>query len=91
MATVTGGGLIASMLAAEGVETAFGITDGTYLGLCRGMIEQGIHLVTPRHESTAAHMAAAYARLTGKLGVVIASNGPGVANVIPGVAVENDE
>ena len=91
MATVTGGGLIASMLAAEGVEKAFGIADGTYLGLCRGMVEQGINLVTPRHESTAAHMAAAYARLTGKLGVVIASNGPGVANVLPGVAVENGE
>ena len=91
MATVTGGGLIASMLAAEGVEKAFGIPDGTYLGLFRGMVEQGIHLVTPRHESTAAHMAAAYARLTGKLGVVIASNGPGVANVLPGVAVENGE
>jgi acetolactate synthase-1/2/3 large subunit len=55
------------------------------------MVEEGIHLVTPRHESTAAHMAGAYARLTGKLGVAIASNGPGVANVLPGVAVENGE
>ena len=88
MATVTGGGLIASMLAAEGVDKAFGITDGTYLGLCRGMVEEGIDLVTPRHESTAAHMAAAYARLTGKLGVVIARNGPGDAEVLPGVAVK---
>lgn len=91
MATVTGGGLIAAMLAAEGVDRAFGITDGTYLGLCRGMVDQGIQLVTPRHESTAAHMAGAYARLTGKLGVAIASNGPGVANVLPGVAVEQGE
>ncbi len=91
MASVTGGGLIASMLAAEGVDRAFGITDGTYLGLCWGMVDHGIHLVTPRHESTAAHMAGAYARLTGKLGVAIASNGPGVANVLPGVAVEQAE
>ena len=36
-------------------------------------------------------MAAAYARTTGRLGVCIASNGPGVANVLPGVAVENGE
>ena len=36
-------------------------------------------------------MAGAYARLTGKLGVCIASNGPGVANVLSGVAVENTE
>jgi acetolactate synthase-1/2/3 large subunit len=91
MATMSGGGLIAAMLAAEGVDTAFGITDGTYLGLFRGMDTHHIRLVTPRHETTAAHMAGAYARLTGKLGVVIASNGPGVANVLPGVAVEQAE
>lgn len=36
-------------------------------------------------------MAAAYARSTGKLGVCMASNGPGVANVLPGVAVEQAE
>ncbi len=36
-------------------------------------------------------MAGAYARLTGRLGVCIASNGPGVANALPGVAVENGE
>ena len=37
------------------------------------------------------HMAGAYARLTGRLGVAMASNGPGVANVLPGVAVEEGE
>ena len=36
-------------------------------------------------------MAGAYARLTGKLGVCMASNGPGVANVLPGIAVEQAE
>ena len=36
------------------------------------------------------HMAGAYARLTGRLGVAMASNGPGVANVLPGVAVEGE-
>ncbi|MFA9566042.1 MAG: thiamine pyrophosphate-binding protein, partial [Acidimicrobiales bacterium] len=51
----------------------------------------GIRLVSPRHETSAAHMAGAYARLTGKLGVCMASNGPGVANILPGVAVENGE
>ena len=45
----------------------------------------------PRHEAAAAHMAGAYARLTGRLGVCMASNGPGVANVLPGVAVEQGE
>ena len=39
----------------------------------------------------ATHMAGTYARMTGRLGVCMASNGPGVANVLPGVAVENGE
>ena len=91
MPSITGGGLIAAMLAAEGVEVVFGIIDGTYFGLYSAFEEHGIRLVSPRHETSAAHMAGAYARLTGKLGVCMASNGPGVANVLPGVAVENGE
>jgi acetolactate synthase-1/2/3 large subunit len=88
---MTGGALIARMLQAEGVEVVFGIIDGSYFGLYSSLRGVGIRLITPRHETTAAHMAGAYARLTGKLGVCIASNGPGVANVLPGVAVENGE
>jgi len=91
MAMITGGQLIARMLRAEEVEVLFGIPDGTYLHLFVNAVEQGMRLVTPRHETTAAHMAGAYARMTGKLGVCIASNGPGVANLLPGVAVENAE
>ncbi len=89
--TIKGGELVARMLAAEGVRHVFGIMDGTYLGLCAGLRASGIELVTPRHESSAAHMAGAYAKVTGKLGVCIASNGPGVANILPGVAVEQVE
>lgn len=88
---VKGGEIVARMLAAEGVTHVFGIMDGTYLGLCAGFRPNGIALVTPRHESSAAHMAGAYAALTGRLGVCIASNGPGVANILPGVAVEQAE
>lgn len=87
----SGGKTIAAMLAAEGVDTAFGIVDGSYVQLCASLRDHGIALVTPRHESTAVHMAAAYARITGRLGVCIASNGPGVANALPGVAVEDAE
>jgi acetolactate synthase-1/2/3 large subunit len=91
MPSITGGGLLAAMLAAEGVEVVFGIIDGTYFGFYSALREHGIALIGPRHETSAAHMAGAYARLTGKLGVCMASNGPGVANVLPGVAVENGE
>lgn len=79
------------MLADEGVEVVFGIIDGTYYGLYGHLKDHGIALVSPRHETSALHMAGAYARLTGRLGVAIASNGPGVANALPGVAVENGE
>jgi len=91
MEKVVGGALVAAMLAEEGVDTVFGIVDGTYMGLFASFQKYGIRLVSPRHETSAAHMAGAYARLTGKLGVCMASNGPGVANILPGVAVENGE
>ncbi len=87
----TGGEIIARMLAHEGVEKVFGIIDGTYFGLYSNLKKFGIELISPRHEACALHMAGAYARLTGKLGVAIASNGPGVANALSGVAVENGE
>lgn len=88
---IKGGAIISRMLAAEGVDRVFGIVDGTYLGLFGSFEAHGIELITPRHETTAAHMAGAYARITGGLGVCIASNGPGVANVLPGVVVEQVE
>ncbi len=91
MATTTGGNVIARMLKEEGVEKIFGIIDGTYLRLLKSSVDLGMQVITPRHEAIAAHMAGAYARLTGKLGVCIASNGPGVANMLAGVAVENAE
>lgn len=91
MQDITGGELVARMLAAEGVDTVFGIIDGSYFGLYSALGRNGIRLVSPRHESSAVHMAAAYARTSGRLGVCMASNGPGAANALPGVAVENGE
>ena len=91
MGSISGGALIARMLQAEGVDVVFGIIDGSYFGLYSSLRDVGIRLVTPRHETSAVHMAGAYARLTGRLGVCIASNGPGAANALSGVAVENGE
>ncbi|HEX9208841.1 MAG TPA: thiamine pyrophosphate-binding protein [Steroidobacteraceae bacterium] len=91
MTETSGGEVLARMLRAEGVEKVFGIIDGTYFGFYSSLHRLGIEIVTPRHETCAAHMAGAYARLTGKLGVCMASNGPGVANILPGLAVENAE
>lgn len=91
MEKLLGGEVVARMLKAEGVEKVFGIIDGSYFGLYSSIVRNGIELISPRHEACAVHMAGAYARVTGKLGVCMASNGPGVANALPGVAVENGE
>ncbi len=91
MADITGGEIIARMLQKEGVEKVFGIIDGTYFGFYSALHRLGLEIVTPRHETCAAHMAGTYARLTGKLGVCMASNGPGVANLLPGLVVEQAE
>lgn len=91
MTEMSGGELLARMLQREGVERVFGIIDGTYFGFYSALHRLGIEIVTPRHETSAAHMAGAYARLTGKLGVCMASNGPGVANILPGLVVEQAE
>ncbi len=91
MSETTGGEVIARMLHKEGVERVFGIIDGTYFGFYSALHRLGIEIVTPRHETSAAHMAGTYARLTGRLGVCMASNGPGVANLLPGLVVEQAE
>ena len=91
MVQTVGGEVLARMLAAEGVKVVFGIVDGTYMGFFGSLEKHGIRLISPRHETSAAHMAGAYARLTGEIGVCMASNGPGVANILPGVAVESGE
>jgi len=88
MTEISGGEVIARMLQKEGVDKVFGIIDGTYFGFYSALHRLGIEIVTPRHETCAAHMAGTYARLTGKLGVCMASNGPGVANLLPGLVVE---
>lgn len=87
----SGGAVVAHILKQEAVEKVFGIIDGTYFGFYSSVVKEGMQLITPRHETNAAHMAAAYARLTGRLGVCMASNGPGVANILPGLVIEEAE
>lgn len=91
MVQMTGGEVVAKMLAKEGVDNVFGIIDGTYFGFYSNLQKYDIQLISPRHETSAAHMAGAYARVTNKLGVCMASNGPGVANILPGLVVEEAE
>jgi acetolactate synthase-1/2/3 large subunit len=85
MEKIHGGQLLARALKAEGVDTLFALTGGHIVPILDGCVLEGIRVVDVRHEESAAHAAEAYSRLTGKLGVVAVTAGPGVTNTITGV------
>jgi acetolactate synthase-1/2/3 large subunit len=84
---VTAAQAIVKSLQAEGVEVVFGYPGGVVLPLFDALYEaEGIRVILTRHEQGAAHAADAYARVTGKPGVVIVTSGPGAANTVTGIA-----
>ncbi|MCE5258964.1 MAG: biosynthetic-type acetolactate synthase large subunit [Chloroflexi bacterium] len=70
----------------EGVDTIFGITGGTVLPLYHELVNYPIRSIVVRHEQAAAHAADGYARATGKVGVCLATSGPGATNLVTGIA-----
>jgi len=85
MERIHGGQLLARALKAEGVDTIFTLTGGHIVPILDGCMLEGIEIIDVRHEQTAAHAAEAYTRLTGKLGVVAVTAGPGVTNTMTAV------
>jgi thiamine pyrophosphate-dependent acetolactate synthase large subunit-like protein len=77
-----GGAAVVETLAAHGVDTIFGIPGTHNLELYRHFPTTGIRAVTPRHEQGAGYAAEAYARVTGRPGVVVTTSGPGLTNVM---------
>jgi acetolactate synthase-1/2/3 large subunit len=84
--TFTGGRLVARMLRAEGVTTAFTLPGLHVAPIYAGCVDEAIRLVDTRHEQAAAHAADAWARLTRGVGVAIVTAGPGVTDAVTGVA-----
>ncbi|MCP5097524.1 MAG: biosynthetic-type acetolactate synthase large subunit [Chloroflexi bacterium] len=84
----TGGQIIWEGLMNEGVEVVFGLPGGAILPAYDDLAkyEYPIHHVLVTHEQGASHMADGYARATGKVGVCIATSGPGATNLITGLA-----
>ena len=81
------GQAIVEALRAEGVDVVFGLPGGHILGIYDGLYDApDIRHVLVRHEHTAAAMAAGYAQLTGKPGVVLVTAGPGATNLVTAVA-----
>ena len=70
----------------EEVDTVFGFPGGAVLPIYDALDDYPIHHVLVRHEQGAAHMADGYARATGKVGVALATSGPGATNLITGIA-----
>ncbi len=88
MTTINGGEAVYRVLKANGIDTVFGLLGGSMLELYDAMYQgDDIAYVGARDERAAGHMADAWARMTGKPGVVLgAQAGPGVVNIVTAVA-----
>ncbi|HUU22898.1 MAG TPA: biosynthetic-type acetolactate synthase large subunit [Phycisphaerae bacterium] len=83
---MTGAQLFHEMLLEAGVEVLFGFPGGSVLPIFDALYQTPIRFVLTRHEQGAAHMADGYARSTGRVGVCIATSGPGATNLVTGLA-----
>ncbi len=87
MTELNGAEALVEALKEEGVEHIFGLPGGAVIDLYDVLYdEEEIDHILTRHEQAAAHAADAYARVTGKPGVCIATSGPGATNLTTGIA-----
>jgi acetolactate synthase I/II/III large subunit len=82
----TGAAILWECLVREGVTDIFGYPGGAILPAYDAMLDFPIRHILVRHEQGATHMADGYARATGKVGVAIATSGPGATNMVTGIA-----
>jgi acetolactate synthase-1/2/3 large subunit len=83
---LTGAEIVWATLVGEGVTTVFGYPGGAILPVYDALRKFPIHHVLVRHEQGASHMADGYARASGKVGVAMATSGPGATNLVTGIA-----
>ena len=84
---LNGGQIICEALIREGVDTVFGLPGGAILPLYQSLPEfPEIRHILVRHEQNAGHAADGYERATGKVGVCIATSGPGATNLVTPLA-----
>src|SRR5208283_3457065 len=83
---LTGSEILWATLVGEGVTDVFGYPGGAILPAYDALRKFPIHHVLVRHEQGASHMADGYARASGKVGVAMATSGPGATNLITGIA-----
>src|SRR6188472_1777822 len=83
---LTGAQILWEALVREGVTDVFGYPGGAILPAYDAMLGYPIRHILVRHEQGATHMADGYARASGKVGVAIATSGPGATNMVTGIA-----
>ncbi|TET54187.1 MAG: acetolactate synthase large subunit, partial [Actinobacteria bacterium] len=87
MTKIIGAEALLKSLEAEGVDVIFGIPGGVLLTIYDALYaNKKIKHILMRHEQSAAHAADGYARATGKVGVCMATSGPGATNLVTGIA-----
>ncbi len=84
--SLTGAEVIWECLVREGVEVVFGYPGGAILPAYDAILKYPVRHVLVRHEQGAAHMADGYARASGRVGVAMATSGPGATNLVTGIA-----
>ncbi len=82
----SGAQIVVDTLIEQGVETMFGYLGGVVLPLFDKLYDAPINFIIPRHEQGGCHMADGYARASGKVGVIVATSGPGACNLVTGLA-----
>ena len=83
---LSGAQILIQSLVAEGVDTIFGYPGGSVLDTYDELFKSSIKHILVRHEQGAAHAADGYARSSGKVGVCLATSGPGATNTVTGIA-----
>jgi acetolactate synthase-1/2/3 large subunit len=82
----TGAKLLIESLQREGVDTLFGYPGGSVLPIYDELYDSPLRHILVRHEQAAAHAADGYARASGRVGVCLATSGPGACNLVTGIA-----
>ncbi|HOX39683.1 MAG TPA: biosynthetic-type acetolactate synthase large subunit [Candidatus Brocadiia bacterium] len=85
----TGGQILVDVLREEGTDVVFGLPGGAVIPLFDVLYDSALRVILVRHEQGAGHMADGYARASGKVGVCIATSGPGATNLVTAIATAN--
>ncbi len=89
MVEVSGARAFVEALEREKAETIFAVSGGAILPICDELYNSDLRFILARHEQGAAHMADGYARAGDRVGVCLATSGPGATNLVTGIATAN--